>query len=296
MKILVTGATGQVGSDLIQVLHGQQPRAGRATALLDAQAVRAGEFDVVAFSHSDLDITNAQAVSDAMASLRPDVVVNLAAYTKVDLAEDHEAEAYLVNETGTRHLAQAAEQCGARTIHISTDYVFSGDLGRALTESDETNPQSVYGASKLAGEAHVGLGTVVRSSWIVGLGGRTVIDVAISAAQEGRELKFVADQVGTLTSSADLAAGLVALIREPLDGVVHLAGSGEASWFEIIASAVELAGGSRDQVQPIATSDLNPPQRAKRPSYSPLISERLSNTLPDWSDGLERLVRARLDD
>ncbi len=294
MKILVTGATGQVGTDLVQVLAGITPRAGVATALLGMDPVAPGEFDVMACGRVDLDITTTTAIEAVIESGRPDVVVNLAAYTKVDLAEDEPDLAYAVNEGGVATVARACERYGARLLHISTDYVFSGELGRPLCESDVPDPQSVYGASKFAGERHVHDGAVVRSSWIVGLGGRTVIDVAMAAAAEGRTLQFVADQVGTLTASADLAAGLVAFVREPLSGVIHLAGSGEASWYEIIATALEMAGGSRDQVSPIATRELQPAQRAKRPAYSPLISERLGDRrLPAWQDGLERLIKAK---
>jgi len=294
MRILVTGATGQVGTDLILVLNGVIPPAGVSTALLGADPVFPGEFDLTPLSRSDLDITKVTEVNAVLEGARPDVVVNVAAYTKVDLAEDEPEAAFAVNDAGVANLAQACERMGARLLHISSDYVFSGELGRPLLESDVPDPLSVYGASKLAGERHVHDGAVVRSSWIVGLSGRTVIDVAMEAAADGRALRFVDDQVGTLTASADLAAGLVALLREPQRGVTHVAGTGEASWYEIIATALEMAGGSRDQVTPVSTSDLNPAQRAKRPVYSPLISERLGDRrLPVWQEGLERLVKAK---
>lgn len=294
MRVLVTGATGQVGSDLSLVLSGLIPPAGSHTALLGGEAVEPGEFEVTALSRGDLDICDRGAVRSVLERTKPDTIINLAAYTKVDAAEDEVEAAYATNDGGVENLAAAAEAVTSRLIHLSTDYVFAGNLGRALTEDDSVDPQSVYGASKLAGERHVREGCVVRSSWIVGVAGRTVIDIAIAAADEGRRLRFVDDQVGTLTSSADLAAGLVTVLREPLDGVLHLAGTGSASWYEIIATAVSLAGGSRDQVEAIATSDLHPAQRATRPAYAPLVSNRLGGrSLPAWQEGLERLIKAR---
>lgn len=296
-KVLVTGAGGQVGADLTMVLSGSIPSAGKATGLLGAHSVTVGEFDVVALDHSGLDVTDATECSSLFRAAAPDVVVHLAAYTAVDKAEGDPEGAARVNATGTHNVATACEEVGAHLIAVSTDYVFAGDLGRELDEEDPVHPLSVYGATKLAAERSCGPdATIVRTSWVAGLSGRTVVHLAVAAATSGRELRFVDDQVGTWTSSADLAAGLVQMIRERPAGLVHMAGHGAASWFDVIREAVVLAGGSAAQVAPIATSDLDPQPAATRPACSPLVSRRLSafggQPLPEWQDGLERLVRA----
>ncbi len=297
VTVLVTGAAGQVGRDLVQVLAASVPPAGVATALLGATPVLPGEFDVVELDHSKLDVTNAVACRKVITAAAPEVVVHLAAYTAVDRAESDVARAQLVNEIGTRNVVAAAEESSAHLIALSTDYVFAGDLGRALDEGDRVGPLSVYGRTKLDAERACPPGaTIVRTSWVAGLTGRSVVHLAAAAAQSGAELRFVDDQVGTWTSAADLAAGLVQLIRVRPQGIVHVAGSGGASWYEIVRRAVELSGGSVDQVQAISTAQLDPAPAAKRPPFSPLVSRRLgefgSTPLPHWTDGLGRLVRA----
>ena len=297
VTVLVTGAAGQVGRDLVQVLAASVPPAGVATALLGATPVLPGEFDVVELDHSKLDVTNAVACRKVITAAAPEVVVHLAAYTAVDRAESDVARAQLVNEIGTRNVAAAAEESSAHLIALSTDYVFAGDLGRALDEGDSVGPLSVYGRTKLDAERACPPGaTIVRTSWVAGLTGRSVVHLAATAAQSGAELRFVDDQVGTWTSAADLAAGLVQLIRVRPTGIVHLAGTGEASWYEVIQRAVELSGGSVEQVQAISTAQLDPAPAARRPPFSPLVSRRLGEfggmPLPHWTDGLGRLVRA----
>jgi dTDP-4-dehydrorhamnose reductase len=297
VRILITGAGGQVGRDLSLVLAGEMPPAGAATALMGQPPVADGEFDVHGLDRAALDVTDRSAVLDCVSSLAPDVVVHLAAYTAVDRAEDDPEGARAVNEEGTANVAEAAEGAGAHLIYVSTDYVFPGDLGRALVESDPTGPRSVYGATKLAGEARCApSASILRTSWVAGVWNRTVITLAVESAAAARPLRFVDDQVGSPTASADLAAGIVAFIRERPAGIFHVAGSGAASWFDVIAYAFGEAGGDRGLVSAIATEDLDPPQRATRPRYSALVSERLSEVaaspLPDWHEGIGRLVAA----
>jgi dTDP-4-dehydrorhamnose reductase len=301
VRILVTGAAGQVGTDLQQVLAGIIPPAGTSTDLLGGIPVMSGEFDVVALSRAALDITDSAAVESAVSTAQPDVIVHLAAYTAVDRAESDGAGAEAVNVTGTANVVAAAQAHGSHVVYISTDYVFAGDLGRAMVESDATGPLSVYGSTKLAGEdACRATDTIVRTSWVAGLAGRNVIHLAADAGRSGRELRFVSDQVGSLTASADLAAGLVHMIRNRPPGVFHVAGDGAASWHQVITTAVVAAGGSADQVLPITTAQLDPQPAATRPAYSPLLSERLPEiggvALPGWQDGVERLVAAIAQD
>lgn len=297
MRVLITGAGGQVGHDLCTVLSGVIPPGGASTSLLGGAPVSAGEFDVIAADRSMLDVTDREAVSSFVASCSPEVIVHLAAYTAVDRAEADPEGARRGNEVATANVSASADATGAHLIAISTDYVFAGDLGRALDERDATNPLSVYGATKLAGELACTSGaTIVRTSWVAGAAGRTVLNLAADAATSGRELAFVDDQVGSLTNAADLAAGLVYFIRNQPGGLVHVAGTGSASWFEVIAHAVEAAGGSRAQVRAISTAQLDPPPAATRPAYSPLISVRSAELgfrpLPEWQDGVSRLVGA----
>ena len=297
VTVLVTGAAGQVGRDLVQVLAGSVPAAGVATALLGATPVLPGEFHIVELDHSKLDVTDAAACRKVVAAAAPEVVVHLAAFTAVDRAESDAARAQLVNEIGTRNVVAAAEESSAHLIALSTDYVFAGDLGRALDEDDRVGPLSVYGKTKLDAERTCPPGaTIVRTSWVAGLTGRSVVPLAAAAAQSGAALRFVDDQVGTWTSAADLAAGLVQMIRLRPQGIVHVAGSGEASWYEVVRRAVELSGGSEAQVQAISTAQLDPAPAARRPPFSPLVSRRLGEfggvPLPHWTDGLGRLVRA----
>ena len=297
MRVLITGAGGQVGHDLRAVLSGVIPPGGAATALLGATPVSAGEFEVIAADRSVLDVTDREAVSSFVESCSPDVIVHLAAYTAVDRAEADPEGARRGNEVATGNVSASAEATGAHLVAISTDYVFAGDLGRPLDESDATNPLSVYGTTKLGGElACVPGATIVRTSWVAGAAGRTVLNLAADAAATGRELAFVDEQVGSLTNAADLAAGLVFFIRNQPGGIVHVAGSGSASWFEVIAHAVEAAGGSRAQVRAIGTAQLDPQPAATRPAFSPLISARTAELgfqpLPEWQDGVSRLVGA----
>ena len=256
-----------------------------------------GEFEVTALDRAALDVRDAAAVTRVVDAAKPEVVVHLAAYTAVDRAESDPEGARAVNEIGTANVAAATEAAGAHLIYVSTDYVFAGDLGRPLVESDPTGPGSVYGATKLAGELRCPPGaSILRTAWVAGLWNRTVITLAVESAATGRALRFVADQVGSPTSSADLAAGLVAFIRRQPAGLFHVAGSGGASWCEVISFADELAGGAAGMVTPISTEELDPPQAASRPRYSVLRSERLAEIglvpLPAWQEGIGRLVAA----
>ncbi len=295
--MLITGGGGQVGRDLSLVLAGQVPPAGTATALLGQHPVADGEFDVSSFDRASLDVTSASSVRAAFDAVRPDVVVHLAAYTAVDRAESDPDGAANVNERGTKLVAEAASEHGAHLVYVSTDYVFSGQGQRPLVESDPTGPRSVYGSTKLAGEHECPpSASIVRTSWVAGVWNRTVFTLAVGAAADATPLRFVADQTGSPTSSADLAAGLVAFIRERHAGLFHVSGTGGASWHQVIAFAYGRAGGDPGLVSPILTRELDPPQAATRPTFSVLASERLGEAglvpLPAWEEGIGRLVAA----
>jgi dTDP-4-dehydrorhamnose reductase len=297
MRVLVTGATGQVGTDLVDALHGGTPVGGRSSALLGGTPVATGEFETVATTHSSLAIEDEAAVGAAFEAARPDVVIHLAAYTAVDRAETEPELAFAVNGLGTAHVAAAAQAIGAHLIYVSTDYVFDGEKESGYLEDDPTNPRSVYGSSKLAGEqACPPEATIARVSWVAGFHGRNIVKLAVDRAQRFEPLRFVDDQRGCPSFAADLAGGLVTLARERPPGVVHLTNAGETTWFGLVRAVTEAAGGDPSLVTAIKTSELDPQPLAPRPRNSVLAPGRLRadgyDLLPTWQDAMSRLVTA----
>jgi dTDP-4-dehydrorhamnose reductase len=279
MRFLITGAAGMLGLDV------------------QAAALAAGH-DATALSRSELDVTDLGAVAEAFSGAGFDAVINCAAYTNVDGAESDAAAAYAINGAGAGHVAAAAARAGAWTVHVSTDYVFDGLETRPYLESDATGPQSVYGASKLAGEHAVAdaapdTHTIVRSSWLFGTGGPCFPATMLRLAGEREELTVVDDQVGCPTFTGHLARALVDLAATPLrpNGVLHVAADGACSWFEF-ATAILGRAGSATRVLPGATADLGRP--APRPAYSVMRSERGEQAprLPHWQEGLEAYFEA----
>ncbi len=275
-RVLITGAGGMLGQDLVEA---------------------AGEMDTIALTHADLDIADRDAVNDAIRSHRPDVVLNCAAWTDVDGAEADEAGATLINGAGAGNVARAAAAAGAWTIHISSDYVFDGTKPEPYVESDPTAALSAYGRSKLAGELEVAKEaperhTIVRSSWLFGIHGRCFPATIMRLAAERDELAVVDDQTGCPTFTGHLAPALLHLTEGPPLGVIHVAGSGSCSWFELARRIVEL-GGLDCQVKPARTADMARP--APRPAYSVLVSERPeAPALPAWQEGLADYLAVRV--
>ncbi|MEM9040328.1 MAG: dTDP-4-dehydrorhamnose reductase [Actinomycetota bacterium] len=261
MRIVVAGAAGQLGMDVVP-------------------AARSAGHDVVALDRSALDLADPDAADVVLAELRPEVVVNCAAFTAVDACETEVETAHSVNEHGVRRLAEACGRNGARLVHVSTDYVFDGTLDRPYREDDEPNPASVYGRSKLAGEAAardvLGDGvTIVRTSWVCGAHGANMVKTVLRlAADPDRPLAFVDDQRGCPTFTADLGPALVDLADSPLPGIVHLTNSGDVSWFEFVGEILSAAGRDPSRVSPISTADLDPPRPAPRPANSVLENVR----------------------
>ncbi|MDQ6815854.1 MAG: dTDP-4-dehydrorhamnose reductase [Actinomycetota bacterium] len=279
MRILITGGGGMLGQDV-------------------ARAGGAASHEVIALSHAELDITDAAAVHDATATAKPEVVINCAAWTNVDGAEEHEREASEVNGTGAGHVARAATAAQAWTLHVSSDYVFDGSKHAPYLESDPTCPLSAYGRSKLAGELEVAREaptrhTVVRSSWLFGVGGPCFPATILRLAAERDELSVVDDQLGCPTFTLHLAGALLALAQRRPRGVVHVAGGGSCSWFQFATEIVHAAGLQCD-VRPCHTEDM--PRPAPRPAYSVLVSERgdAPPALPHWREGLAEYMAARV--
>jgi dTDP-4-dehydrorhamnose reductase len=266
--------------------------------MLGTDFVRAARYwnhDVVALTHADLDITDADATWRACARERPDVVVNCAAYTNVDAAEDDLVGASRVNVDGARFVALAAAEVGASVVYPSTDYVFDGEKGAPYVESDRTRPLSIYGQTKAAGEAETAAANqrfyIVRSSWLFGAAGRNFVDTMLALGADQGEVVVVRDQVGCPTYTAHLADALVRLAETTAFGIHHIAAGGECSWYEF-AQEIFRQAGVTCRVLSMTSSELS--RSAARPSYSVLSTERREAIhLPDWQEGLASYLAER---
>ncbi len=297
VKVLVTGAGGQLGRDLVAAFAGSLPEGGRRTCLEGWDRQDPSSVEVVGIDHRALAVEDRAAVHAALEGVRPDVVVHAAAWTAVDACELDPDRAFAVNALGTRHVAEACGRTGAHLVYVSTDYVFDGAATRPYMEWDATNPLSVYGRSKLAAESECPPGsTIVRTSWVSGFHGSNMVKTVLRLAQGDGPLRFVDDQHGSPTFSADLAAAVVTLAGHRLPGVYHVTNQGETTWYGLVRAVLAATGHDPDRVQPIATSDLEPARPCPRPAYSVLDNAalRLSGMglLPDWHDGLDRLLAA----
>ncbi len=296
-RVMLTGASGQVGVDLLDVLAGATPLGGESSFEPDGRSIANDEFEALGLTHDDLDVSDRDAVRRAVGAARPDVIVHLAAYTAVDRAQEEEELCFAVNATGTEAMSLAAKEFGAHLIAISTDYVFDGNKGASYVEEDTTNPLNVYGASKRAGELLCSSDdTIVRTSWVMGVRGKNVVHVIADRAKAGATVRFVNDQTGTVTVASDLARALATLVRERPSGLWHVANTGTTTWFDIAHFVGELCGRGDEFATAITTSELDPAPLAARPIRSDLSTEKFAATyspLPAWRDGVARLVRDR---
>ena len=264
-----------------------------------ARAADAVGHQPIALSHDELDIRDARAVEQAVVESNPGAIVNCAAWTNVDGAEDNFEDALAANATGAGIVSAAAASLGIPVIYPSTDYVFDGSKPDGYVESDEVGPLSAYGKSKLAGERetaeHNPSHFIVRASWLFGVHGRNFVDTMLGLADHQDEVVVVRDQVGCPTYTGHLAHGLIRLLDgDPRAyGVHHMAGSGQCSWYEF---AVEIFRQADVQCQVLsATSDMLD-RPAPRPAYSVLVSEREHPiVLPDWEDGLSAFLAERAE-
>jgi dTDP-4-dehydrorhamnose reductase len=276
MKVLVTGAGGMLGRDVVLA-------AGNAG------------HDVVGFGHTELDVTDAGTLARKLELERPDVVINCAAWTDVDGAEASEEEALAVNGVAPGHVAAAAAGVGASVVYVSSDYVFDGTKGAPYVETDETAPLSAYGRTKLAGEeATAGANKrhfVVRSSWLFGSGGSNFVETMLRLAATQNEVLVVRDQVGSPTYTWHLAYGIVRLIEGVEFGVHHMAAGGACSWYDFAREIFDQAK-VECRVLSATTDMLGRP--APRPPYSVLESQREhAIELPAWGDGLAAYLAQR---
>jgi dTDP-4-dehydrorhamnose reductase len=278
MRLMVTGAAGMLGQDVVR-------------------AAEAAGHETVGLAREQVDITDAGAIDAAVRETAPDVVINCAAWTDVDGAEESPDEAHYANAVGAGNVAAASAGAGAWIVQISTDYVFDGSKRSPYVESDAPSPLSSYGSSKLAGEREVvarcpDMHTIARTSWLFGPG-RCFPATIMRLAAERDELTVVDDQVGCPTFTGHLAGALVELIDAhalPL-GVVHLAATGACSWFELAGEVLASAGVPCD-LRPGDTAGLARP--ARRPPYSVLGTEwgPIVPRLPDWREGVAEFMSA----
>lgn len=281
MRILVTGASGQVGTEVEELLRG------------------GSQNELLALSHSELDIADRERVLQVTGEWGPEIIINAAAYTAVDACEDNVDQAFAVNALGPRNLAEGARLAGSHLLHISTDYVFDGKSPFPYREWDPPHPMSVYGRSKLAGEQEVLSllpgAAVVRSSWICGRFGHNMVKTILRLADNTGPLHFVDDQRGCPTFAGDLATMVVRLAVARMPGVFHVTNQGVTSWYGFARDVLAAAGHDAGRVEPIKTADLDPPRPAPRPANSVLDNSVLRllgvPLLVDYHDPLERTVK-----
>ena len=275
MKIVVTGAAGQLGRELVQVF---------------------GDHEVTGLGSTDLDIANRRAVFDALQALKPEYVVNAAAYTKVDACEADPEPAWAVNAAGPWNLAQACSAVGSSLVHVSTDYVFDGHASRPYTEFDATEPASVYGRTKAAGEKLVretlDRHYIVRTAWLHGQYGGNFVKTMLRIGRERGEAAVVDDQRGSPSFAEDVALSIVDLVGCDSFGTYHRTNTGDCTWFDLAEAAFERA---RLKVTMKRVSSEAVAAPAPRPKNSVLENRRASLAglppLPDWHDGLDRFLR-----
>lgn len=275
-RILVTGANGQLGKELreLEALYPQ--------------------FEFLFASREDLPIHHFEMLRHYFSVYKPAYVINAAAYTAVDRAETEKDKAFQVNGEAVGVLAAICRQQGARLVHISTDYVFDGKGNRPYKEEDATNPQNVYGASKLKGEAEIGLynpdAIVIRSSWIYSSYGKNFVKTMLRLMQEKKEISVVNDQFGSPTYAADLAEAILEIIASGnwVPGIYHYCNEGVISWYDFAVAIREMIA-SNCTVHPITTDQY--PTAAKRPAYSALDTGKASVTyglyIKPWKESLQ---------
>lgn len=275
MRVLVTGAGGMLGQDVVRV----------------AQDMR---HQVIALTHDDLDVTDPARVERLITRERPDAVINCAAWTNVDGAEESEHDASVVNAQGAGFVAGAAAKVGAQVVFPSTDYVFSGE-GGPYSESDDPDPINAYGRTKLGGERATALvngrSFIVRTSWLFGPHGGNFVETMLRLGQDGGPVVVVHDQVGCPTYTGHLAVGLLRLIDTGAFGIHHMAGEGSCSWYEF---AMEIFRQAEVVTRVMATTTDMMERPAKRPANSVLISRRTTPIeLPTWQRGLSDYLARR---
>ena len=280
MKALVLGARGMLGQDLVKIL--------------------APEYEIIPWDLAEIDITREKETLEKIVKVRPQVIINCAAYTNVDQCETHREQAFLVNAEGTKHVALASYTVKARFVHLSTDYVFDGTASIPYREDNSPNPMSVYGQSKLQGEIYVrqigGDHLIIRTAWLYGPRGKNFVEAILSQAAEGKQIRVVNDQQGSPTFTRDLSQAIKGLLPITEQGIFHLTNSGSCTWFEFALHILEESGFKGNEVRPISSKELGRP--AKRPAYSILDNSRYEqiseNKMRSWQEALKEYFNSRI--
>lgn len=288
MKILITGAKGQLGSQLMNILKSGMSELGPINSAYKAA-------DIFGIDLEDLDITDISKVKEYIGSLKPDIVINPAAFTNVDGCEKDSDLAFKVNALGARNLAIACEMIEAKLVHISTDYVFQGNGTEPYSEYDLPDPVSIYGKSKLLGENYVrdfcSRYFIVRIAWLYGYNGKNFVKTIMKAAKEKGKLDVVDDQKGNPTNAEDLCYHILKLLLTEEYGIYHCTGEGQCSWYEFAKAIVEYAN-IPCKVNPITSENLQ--RAAKRPSFSSLDNRMLratvGNEMRPWQEALKEFI------
>ncbi|MCM8901624.1 dTDP-4-dehydrorhamnose reductase [Caldicoprobacter algeriensis] len=277
MEVLVTGARGQLGYDVVERL-------------------KELNIEHIGVDKEEFDLTDEKETKEFIKSYKPDVVVHCAAYTAVDKAEDEKELCHAVNVLGTRYVAEACKEIDAKMLYISTDYVFDGEKEGPYEVDDQPNPINYYGLTKYLGERKVQnilqKYFIVRISWVFGKNGSNFVKTMLRLGQERKEVRVVCDQVGSPTYTYDLARLLCEMIQTDKYGIYHATNEGYCSWYEFACEIFKTAG-MDVKVIPIKSNEY--PTKAKRPANSRLSKKRLElmgfNLLPHWRDALERYIK-----
>ena len=277
MKIIITGAQGQLGQELVKQLDKKY------------------EYDVIKTDRDTLDITNIENVNTFILDQNPDVVINCAAHTAVDICETDIENAYKINAIGPRNLAIVCDKIGAKLVQVSTDYVFDGNGTRPYREDDITCPNSVYGTSKLMGENFVrefcSKYFIVRTAWLYGEG-NNFVRTMLKLSETNSELNVVNDQIGSPTSTVDLAKAIIDLIHTEHYGIYHGTCEGQCSWYDFAKKIFEIKN-IDIKVNPVTSDEFKRP--APRPKYSVLDNFMLKlvglNSFRKWEDSLEEYLK-----
>ncbi|MCX7982577.1 MAG: dTDP-4-dehydrorhamnose reductase [Syntrophales bacterium] len=273
MRILVLGHKGMLGSDIMARL--------------------ADDHELIGKDREDFDISQAESCRSVMEEVDPEVVINCAAYTDVDGAEEHRDLCFAVNARGVENLCRSCEGRNVKIVHISTDYVFDGKKGALYTEDDVPHPLNIYGASKRAGEEILtrwsGAFLLIRTAWMYGKNGKNFVTTVLNKALNERYLRVVDDQLGSPTYTWDLAGAIKLLLEKGVEGVFHITNRGVCSWFDFARKILELARIDGVKIEPIKSSELD--RKAIRPSFSGLSSQKFTQvtgkTLRFWQTALD---------
>jgi dTDP-4-dehydrorhamnose reductase len=274
-KVLVTGASGQLGSEIVKYCE-------------------KNNIEVIASTRENMDLINLDSIDKFIIGSKPTHIIHAAAWTAVDLCESNPRKAMDINTEATVRIVKAAAYVGAHVTYISTDYVFDGESASPYKETDKPQPISVYGTTKFMGEKSMRpMDLIVRVSWVCGETGSNIVKTVIEHSKTSNEMSFVTDQFGSPTFAEDAASRIVKMSLRQTSGIRHLTNEGSASWYEFVSEIVKQAN-LDTEIKPITSEELKPKRPARRPRYSVLSTEKISEEewepMPHWKDSLKSLI------